>query len=156
MRTTKYYKVLPSVAERSGVAEMRYRTSDGMMILNEQDIRMVRLEPEEYLTGVVEAILTEEEALLLIEQGGKKMELPPVETEDNASDIGMTDKTDDEGSAATEETGGEVQTETDTDGYEVVDEPDEEPSETEGTGNEDPVESVEGTEEPVTEEVTNE
>lgn len=78
MRTTKYYKVTASVAERSGVAEMRYRTADGMMILNEQDVRMIRLEPEEYLTGVVEAILTEDEAALLIEQGGKQLGLPHI------------------------------------------------------------------------------
>lgn len=85
MRTAKYYKVQPSVAERSGVADMRYRTADGMMILNEQDVRMIRLEPEEYLTGVAEAILTEEEAALLIERGGKRMGLPPVELEDTDS-----------------------------------------------------------------------
>lgn len=40
---------------------------------------MVRLEPEEYLTGVVEAILTEKEASLLIEQGGRQMGLPAEE-----------------------------------------------------------------------------
>ena len=69
----------PSVAVRAGVASARYRTEDGCMILNEQDMRMTRLEPQEYLTGVVEAVLTESEALLLIQQGGKQMGLPVVE-----------------------------------------------------------------------------
>ena len=80
MRTTNYYKVKPSVAVRAGVADVRYRTEDGMMILNEQDMRMTRLEPMEYLTGVVEAVLTEEQALMLIEQGGRKMGIPPAGT----------------------------------------------------------------------------
>lgn len=95
MRTTKYYKVMPSVAERAGVAEIRYRTEDGMMILNEQDVRMVRLEPEEYLSGVVEAILTEEEAALLIEQGGRKMGLPVEESTEEVSDEIVSEVTED-------------------------------------------------------------
>jgi len=140
MRTTKYYKVQPSVAERSGVADMRYRTADGMMILNEQDVRMIRLEPEEYLTGVVEAILTEEEAALLIEQGGKRMGLPPVEVEDTDSveDVPTEEPMD----APTEE---KTET-TEEDGYEVVDEPTDEEA----------VESEEPEVEPTEEEVTNE
>lgn len=75
MRTTYYYKVKASVAARSESVSMRYRTEDGMIILNEQDLRMIRLEPEEYLNGIVDSILTEEEALLLIQQGGHKMGL---------------------------------------------------------------------------------
>lgn len=122
MRTAKYYKVQPSVAERSGVADMRYRTADGMMILNEQDVRMIRLEPEEYLTGVVEAILTEEEAALLIEQGGKRMGLPPVEVEDTDSveDVPTEEPTD---APTEEETETTEEANIEEDGYEVVDEP---------------------------------
>lgn len=77
----KYYKVKADVATRAGVASARYRTADGMMILNEQDVRMIRLEPEEYLTGIAEAVLTEAEAAVLIEQGGRQMGIAPV-TED--------------------------------------------------------------------------
>lgn len=135
MRTAKYYKVQPSVAERSGVADMRYRTADGMMILNEQDVRMIRLEPEEYLTGVVEAILSEEEAALLIEQGGKRMGLPLVEVEntDSVEDVPTEENTETTEEANTEE-----------DGYEVVDEPTDEEA----------VESEEPEVEPTEEEVT--
>lgn len=79
MRTASYYKVKPSVAVRAGVASARYRTDDGMMIVNEQDVRMIRLTPEEYLTGVVEAVLTEEEAKMLIAKGGHKLGVPAVE-----------------------------------------------------------------------------
>lgn len=124
MRTTKYYKVTASVAERSGVSEMRFRTADGMMILNEQDVRMIRLEPEEYLTGVVEAILTEEEAAFLIEQGGKQLGLPPVEVEDTDSveDV-PTDVPTEEEAEATDEVNPEEE------GHEVTDEPTEEPVE---------------------------
>lgn len=145
MRTAKYYKVKPSVAERSGVADMRYRTADERMILNEQDVRMIRLEPEEYLTGVVEAILTEEEALLLIEQGGKRMGLPPVEVEDTdyVKDVPTGEPTD---APAEEETETSEEANTEEDGYEVVDEPTEEEA----------VESEEPEVEPIEEEVTNE
>ena len=134
MRTAKYYKVQPSVAERSGVADMRYRTADGMMILNEQDVRMIRLEPEEYLTGVVEAILTEEEAALLIEQGGKRMGLPPVEVEDTDSveDVPTEEPTD---APTEEETEASEGVNPEEDGYEVVEseEPEVKPTEEEET-----------------------
>ena len=143
MRTTKYYKVQPSVAERSGVADVRYRTADGMMILNEQDVRMIRLEPEEYLKGVVEAILTEEEADLLIEQGGKRMGLPPVEEEDTDS---VEDVPTEEPDPTEENTETTEDANTEEDGYEVVDEPTDEEA----------VESEEPEVKPTEEEVTNE
>ena len=125
---------------------MRYRTSDGMIILNEQDVRMIRLEPEEYLTGVVEAILTEEEALLLIEQGGKKMGLPPVETGDTVPENGITDIPVDADSDMVTDSE-EMKPETESGYNEAVDEPIEEPSE---TGVE------ENVEETIKEEVSNE
>ena len=145
MRTTKYYKVQPSVAERSGVADVRYRTADGMMILNEQDVRMIRLEPEEYLKGVVEAILTEEEAALLIEQGGRLMGLPTVEVGDTdaVEDVPTEEPTD---APAEEETEASEEVNPEEDGYEVVDEPTDEEA----------VESEEPEVKPTEEEVTNE
>lgn len=145
MRTTKYYKVQPSVAERSGVADVRYRTADGMMILNEQDVRMIRLEPEEYLKGVVEAILTEEEAALLIEQGGRLMGLPSVEVEDTdaVEDVPTEEPTDAPTEEKTETT---EEANTEEDGYEVVDEPTDEEA----------VESEKPEVKPTEEEVTNE
>lgn len=42
------------------------------MVLNEQDMGRVRLKPEEYLTGVVERVITEEEAKKLIAEAGSK------------------------------------------------------------------------------------
>ena len=75
MRTTKYFLVRPEIAQRAGVADVRFRTQDGKMILSEQDIRSVRLEPEEYLNGVVEDVLTEEQANILIAEGGKQLGL---------------------------------------------------------------------------------
>lgn len=73
MRTTKYFLVKPSIAERAGVMDSRYHTSDGLMVLNEQDMGRVRLTPEEYQTGVVERIVDESEATNLIEEAGRKM-----------------------------------------------------------------------------------
>ena len=73
MRTTKYFLVKPDIAERAGVMDSRYHTSDGLMVLNEQDMGRVRLTPEEYQTGVVERIVDEAEATKLIEEAGRKM-----------------------------------------------------------------------------------
>ena len=73
MRTTKYFLVKPAIAERAGVMDSRYHTSDGLMVLNEQDMGRVRLTPEEYQTGVVERIVDEAEATNLIEEAGRKM-----------------------------------------------------------------------------------
>lgn len=41
------------------------------MVLNEQDMGKIRLKPEEYLTGVVEQVVSEDEAAQLIEQAGR-------------------------------------------------------------------------------------
>ena len=73
MRTTKYFLVKPDIAERAGVINARYHTSDRLMVLNEQDMGRVRLTPEEYQTGVVERIVDESEATHLIEEAGRKM-----------------------------------------------------------------------------------
>lgn len=73
MRTTKYFLVKPDIAERAGVIDSRYHTSDGLLVLNEQDMGRVRLTPEEYQTGVVERIVDEAEATNLVEEAGRKM-----------------------------------------------------------------------------------
>lgn len=73
MRTTKYFLVKPDIAERAGVMDSRYHTTDGLIVLNEQDMGRVRLTPEEYQTGVVERIVDEAEATHLIEEAGRKM-----------------------------------------------------------------------------------
>lgn len=81
MRTTKYLLVTADIAQRAGVASVRYRTKDGMMIISEQDIRSVRLEPEEYMTGVVIQVLSEDEASILIAEAGKVLGPPPTDPE---------------------------------------------------------------------------
>ena len=73
MRTTKYFLVKPDIAERAGVLNARYHTTDGLMVLNEQDMGRVRLRTEEFQTGVVERIVDEAEATNLIEEAGRKM-----------------------------------------------------------------------------------
>lgn len=89
MRTTKYFLVKPAVAERAGVIHQRYHTQQGLMVLNEQDMGKIRLEPEEYLTGVVEQVVSEDEAAQLIEQAGRV--LGPLVQEQP-----FTDRTDEE------------------------------------------------------------
>ena len=73
MRTTKDCVGKPDIAERAGVMDSRYHTTDGLLVLNEQDMGRVRLQPEEYLTGVVERVVDETEAANLIEEAGRKM-----------------------------------------------------------------------------------
>lgn len=90
MRTTKYFLVKPDVAERAGVINQRYHTQDGLMVLNEQDMAKVRLEPEEYLTGVVEQVVSEDEAAQLIEQAGRV--LGPLVQEQEQPSVDMSDE----------------------------------------------------------------
>ena len=104
MRTTKYFLVKPDVAERAGVINQRYHTQDGLMVLNEQDMAKVRLEPEEYLTGVVEQVVSEDEAAQLIEQAGRV--LGPLVQEQPS-----TDRTDEEQTPAEENVDEDVQSE---------------------------------------------
>lgn len=73
MREMKYLKVPEDIARRAGVIDTRHRTSDGEFIINESDLRMVRLEPEEYVRGIPAQILTETEAAKLIEEGGNQI-----------------------------------------------------------------------------------
>lgn len=93
MRQTKYFLVKEAIAERAGVLNERYHTEEGLMVLGEQDMGRVRLEPEEYLTGVVEQVVSEEEAVKLIDAAGRKLGPLVVEqTEDNPADeVGIPD-----------------------------------------------------------------
>ena len=98
MRQTKYFLVKEKIAERAGVLNERYHTEDGLMVLGEQDMGRVRLEPEEYLTGVVEQVVSEEEAVKLIDAAGRKLGPLVVEqAEDNPADeVGIpADETED-------------------------------------------------------------
>lgn len=74
------------------------------MVLNEQDMAKVRLEPEEYLTGVVEQVVSEDEAAQLIEQAGRV--LGPLVQEQPS-----TDRTDEEQTPAEENVDEDVQSE---------------------------------------------
>ena len=57
------------------------------MVLGAQDMGRVRLEPEEYLTGVVEQVVSEEEAVTLIDAAGPELAPLVVErAEDNPAD----------------------------------------------------------------------
>lgn len=93
MRQTKYFLVKEKIAERADVINERYHTEDGLMVLGEQDMGRVRLEPEEYLTGVVEQVVSEEEAVKLIDAAGRKLGPLVVEqAEDNPADeVGIPD-----------------------------------------------------------------
>lgn len=94
MRQTKYFLVKEKIAERAGVLNERYHTEDGLMVLGEQDMGRVRLEPEEYLTGVVEQVVSEEEAVKLIDAAGRKLGPLVVEqAEDSLADeVGINEE----------------------------------------------------------------
>lgn len=84
-----YFSVTRDVAVRSGVIAQRYRTVDGRFILNEDDMRHIRLLPEEYITGLDAIVLTASEANDLIIAGGWKLGEQVVDTTDagNESDV---------------------------------------------------------------------
>ena len=87
MRQTKYFLVKEEIAERAGVLNERYHTEEGLMVLGEQDMGRVRLSPEEYLAGVVEQVVSEEEAVKLIDAAGRKLgPLVAEQAEDNPAD----------------------------------------------------------------------
>jgi hypothetical protein len=73
MREMKYLKVSADVAKRAGVIDVRYRTGDGDFIINESDLRMIRFEPEEITRGIGGQVISEQEAMLLIEEGGNQL-----------------------------------------------------------------------------------
>ena len=75
------FVVTEDVARRSGVIATRYRTEDGRFILNNRDLRGVRMTAEELQTGLqgIERI-SDELARQLIKKGGYKMGLPGSDT----------------------------------------------------------------------------
>lgn len=73
MRPTSYFNASHDIAVRSGVIAHRYRTADGRFILNEDDMRHVRLLPAEYSTGIDAIPITESEAAELIAAGGNQL-----------------------------------------------------------------------------------
>lgn len=70
MRQPVYFVVSADIAERSGLINSRYRTADNRFILNEDDMRHVRLEPQEYLTGIPAETVDEATSRSLISEGG--------------------------------------------------------------------------------------
>lgn len=74
MKAESYYKVTAEVAVRTGMTRTLYRTADGHYVCSARDLRGIRLEPEEYITGIegVESI-TYAEAQALIEEGGRSL-----------------------------------------------------------------------------------
>jgi len=74
MKAETYYKVTAQVAVRTGMTRTLYRTADGHYVCSARDLRGIRLEPEEYITGIegLERI-TYEEAQALIEEGGRTL-----------------------------------------------------------------------------------
>lgn len=85
MREMKYLKVNSDVAKRAGVIDVRYRCTDGDFIINESDLRMIRFEPEEYTRGIGGIVISEEEAMSLIEAGGNQ--LGEKKSEENNDDV---------------------------------------------------------------------
>lgn len=103
MKAETYYKVTAQVAVRTGMTRTLYRTADGHYVCSARDLRGIRLEPEEYITGIegVERI-TYAEAQALIEEGGRTLGL-------QASDLPSTsgESLDPDGESLEQETGDE-------------------------------------------------
>lgn len=74
MIDTAFYLVTKEIALRSGVIENRYRTADGMYVLDSKDLSRIRFTTDEYVNGLngVQRI-SDEEARDLIARGGYSM-----------------------------------------------------------------------------------
>ena len=74
------YLVSRAIAERTGRINARYRTRDGRYIIDNNDLKRLRLTAEEYITGLkgVERI-DDTEAKRMIALGGRAMGVAPVE-----------------------------------------------------------------------------
>lgn len=89
------FTVSVEVAQRAGLYGKRYLTPAGRVVLSEADLRLVRMTPEEYITGLDAEIITREEKKLLISQGGYKMlpDADPVKPEEEDAPAGEVDAT---------------------------------------------------------------
>lgn len=89
------YLVSLGIATRSGLLKSRYRTADGRFILDKNDLARVRLNSDEYITGLqgVEKT-TQAEAEKLIKANGFKMGLTDMPTLGDASNTTASGRTD--------------------------------------------------------------
>ena len=71
--TVQLYLASASVAERTGFRTQRYVTKDGKYIVNDRDLRNVRLTPDEYKDGLDVTPISTEEARKLEAENGYKM-----------------------------------------------------------------------------------
>lgn len=85
MRAAKFLLVSEEIAERAGLKDLRTRTDDGRYVLYEGDLKMVHLQPEEYVTGLAGVeVITEAKAQELVEaaKAADKTEATPAEVEE--------------------------------------------------------------------------
>lgn len=84
------FTVSVEVAQRAGLYGKRYLTPEGRVVLSEADLRLVRMTPEEYVTGIDAVLITREEKKLLISQGGYRMlpDADPVKPEEEDTPAG--------------------------------------------------------------------
>ena len=115
------FTVSVEVAQRAGLYGKRYLTPAGRVVLSEADLRLVRMTPEEYITGLDAEIITREEKKLLISQGGYKMlpDADPVKPEEEDAPAGEVDAT-----AGEEETPAGEEQETEDEPSDIEEEPD--------------------------------
>ena len=64
------FSVSANIALRAGLADVRYRTTDGRFILSDKDLQRVRLTADEFVNGLDVIRLTDAEARALIEVSG--------------------------------------------------------------------------------------
>jgi hypothetical protein len=76
MKVNKIFVVGADIARRAGVIAKCYRTKEGRYVVSQSDLRMLRLEPEEYITGIDAEIVDLETAKMLIADGGSQIGEP--------------------------------------------------------------------------------
>lgn len=86
MKLPTKFSVSREIAVRCGVYEGRYVTADGRSLVDSHDLKSLRMEPEEYVTGIDARIITDEEFRLLRDDGGKRLGMDVLADEGSAEE----------------------------------------------------------------------
>ena len=104
MTDLQHYVATADVAQRSGMIATRYRLADGTFILNNRDLRGIRMTSDEMLTGIKGITpISEKDAIAAIADNGFKLGLEQIsDNGETLEDVGLTE-TNNEESPAEEE-----------------------------------------------------
>lgn len=91
MTDLQHYVATADVAQRSGMIATRYRLVDGTFILNNRDLRGIRMTSEEMLTGIKGITpISEKDAIAAIADNGYKLGMEQIsDNGETLEDVGL-------------------------------------------------------------------